>query len=125
MAPAIPAHAPCTHSPFLTTLIHTHTRPSYEQTQEDVAKWQPIVKRHREAEHVSFPLATGASAVGAGAAGVGTAASVTALAAKFQPSTSLERDLDAIMRQYGMDEKEIVRAQQLEMRKLDPEEVRA
>lgn len=31
------------------------------------------------------------------------------------------QDLDSILKEYGMDEKEIVKAQELELRKLDPE----
>jgi U3 small nucleolar RNA-associated protein 14 len=103
---------------------HADRLVAYEKSQEDVTKWQPIVRRNRQAEQLSFPLAAGADGVGAGNQGVATASTTNALATKFEASTSLERDLDSIMKQYGMDEQDIVRAQQLEMRKLDPEEVK-
>ncbi len=70
--------------------------------------------KNREAETLQFPLQAAPRNV----------VSAAALQVNFTPSTSLEKDLDAILEQYGFNEEVLKKreSQQLEMRDVTPEE---
>ncbi|KAG0563345.1 hypothetical protein KC19_8G023100 [Ceratodon purpureus] len=86
----------------------------YEKSKDEVTKWQPLVKRNREAPSLAFnirePTAT---------------TTVAALADKHKPTTDLEKEVASILEQGNMVEAEAIEAAEaLELNKLSVDEVR-
>ncbi|XP_001634080.2 U3 small nucleolar RNA-associated protein 14 homolog A [Nematostella vectensis] len=61
---------------------------AYDETKTDITKWQPIVKKNREAEHLTFPLNPYKPAE----------ITTKTLAVTFKPRTPLEEEVAAILR---------------------------
>ncbi|KAG1098192.1 hypothetical protein G6F42_018039 [Rhizopus arrhizus] len=78
---------------------------------EEISKWQATVKMNREAEHLSFPMQD---------------TSVTpkenrtsaAMASKFKPETSLEKQIQDALAQAGMKDEELEEFEALKLNKL-------
>eukprot|EP00960_Hanusia_phi_P065619 766158-Hanusia_phi.AAC.3 len=87
----------------------------YEDTKNTVTHWLPIVKKNREAEHVSFPLK------------LPTGHNVTAssIISSFKPQTSLEQRIGSMISAAGADEASLQKSEELELRKLNVEDVQA
>ncbi|EKX41129.1 hypothetical protein GUITHDRAFT_112862 [Guillardia theta CCMP2712] len=87
----------------------------YEDTKNTVTHWLPIVKKNREAEHVSFPLK------------MPTGHNVTAssIISSFKPQTSLEQKIGSMISAAGADEASLQKSEELELRKLSVEDVQA
>lgn len=88
---------------------------AYEETKAEVTKWQPTIKKNREADHLVFPMNEEKL----------VASSNNVLAADHQPTTELEKKIDGILRQSGVKEADIAEEEELALNKLTPEEVEA
>lgn len=87
---------------------------AYDTVKEHITKWQPAVKRMREAEHIVFKQPPR------------PAATSNALAADVQARGALEKELFGMLSSAGMaSEREIQRLEDFEMAKLTVEEVQA
>ena len=89
----------------------------YQKSKETASQWIPLVKKHREAEHISFPL------------NQPEASNLTnaSLSAKFTPNVnnSMESQVHALLQESGMDERDL-RAKEdreLALNKITEEEV--
>ncbi|KAJ4455943.1 putative small-subunit processome [Paratrimastix pyriformis] len=60
---------------------------NYGDTSRDLGKWQGIVKAHREAEHISFPLNNQTRIT----------QTTVGIASSFRPQTDLEKELAAVL----------------------------
>ena len=115
---------------------------AYQKSCSKISRWTHLVKANREAEHTSFPLNAPET----------YHASNASLTAKFkvkiraiftgkfnaydvitnrhvfvcprQASNSLEKDLEAILDQYGMGEGNLEKTEELEMKKFDEEQAK-
>ncbi len=91
---------------------------AYEVTKTDVEGWQPTIKRIREAEHLSFPLQSKPE----------MRPSTNALVGNYQAmghsADSLEGQVAALLSAGGLSEKQMQKAEELQMKDLDPEEVK-
>ena len=88
---------------------------AYADTSNVVTNWQSVVKQNREKEQLSFPLKEpGRHHV--------TSAS---LVDKFTPRTSLEEEITRIVKAAGADEDTLRKTEEMELRKLDVNEVKA
>jgi U3 small nucleolar RNA-associated protein 14 len=89
---------------------------AYDASRNEVAGWAPTIKRLREAEHLSFPLQPEHV----------PQATTAALTSSFRAENDMERGVAALLAQEGMSEKEIAKAEELEMnrRGMDEAEVR-
>ncbi|KAH8094740.1 Utp14-domain-containing protein [Cristinia sonorae] len=89
---------------------------AYEQTKEEVDKWNATMKRIKEAEHLSFPLQAPTT----------EKTSSLQLAAKFKPTTEMESAVDKLMKAANLrGEKDIAQTETLKMNHLTVEEVAA
>lgn len=80
----------------------------YEKSKEEVAKWQPLVKRNREAPSLAFNIRESAATT-----------TVASLADKHKPITDLEKEVASILEQGNMVEvKAIEAAEALELNKV-------
>ena len=113
-APASRANAPLAPSLSREQVQRVERGEAYKATAKDVTRWQPTVKANREAEHIYLSRE---------AVDGRQNASNAALAAKFQPTTELELEVDAILRDNGMEEAEVRNGEDLEMNSLSVEEV--
>ncbi|KAJ9068790.1 hypothetical protein DSO57_1025170 [Entomophthora muscae] len=86
---------------------------AYEQAKERISEWQPIVNQNREADHLNF-----------GRTPVESKLSST-LANESKPETKLEKEIHSILVKSKLKEKEIKKAEELELSKLSPEAVLA
>ncbi|CEP03726.1 hypothetical protein PBRA_003333 [Plasmodiophora brassicae] len=69
---------------------------AFTSTSKELDKWTHLVKANREAARVSFPLKDHK-----------IVESTASLTAKFTPTTSLETDLDALLKMYKLDERSV------------------
>ncbi|GBC07953.1 hypothetical protein RclHR1_07800006 [Rhizophagus clarus] len=88
-------------------------RAAYEKTKKDITKWEPIVKQNREAEHLKFPIN----------APLPHRQTNNVLVATFQPSTEFEKEVNSILAENGVKEKNLQQYEELQMSKLSVEEV--
>ncbi|CAB4446072.1 unnamed protein product [Rhizophagus irregularis] len=86
---------------------------AYEKTKKDITKWEPIVKQNREAEHLKFPIN----------ASLPHKQTNSVLVATFQPSTGFEKEVDSVLVESGVKEKNLQQYEELQMSKLSVEEV--
>lgn len=63
----------------------------YENTKEDITKWQSLVKANRESSCLVFNKKPEI-----------TAPSTASLAAKFQPQSDMEKDIASLLRESGL-----------------------
>ncbi|KAI9032275.1 small-subunit processome [Hyaloraphidium curvatum] len=82
---------------------------------KEVSKWTPIVKRNREAEVLQFPLNEPARDNNTSAA----------LTSNFKPATDLEKEVAAALKDIGLGEDELAKAEELELNAVTEEEVKA
>ncbi|KAJ6518699.1 Utp14-domain-containing protein [Mycena sanguinolenta] len=101
----------------LRTQARVDREAAYEATKEEVEKWEPSMKRIREAEHLSFPLQAPKQQMGR--------VSNAELAAKFKPTTELETAVSRLLASANLtQDADIQRTEnQLLATKLSPEEV--
>ncbi|RIA97330.1 small-subunit processome [Glomus cerebriforme] len=86
---------------------------AYEKVNKDITKWEPIVKQNREAEHLKFPMN----------APLPHKQTNNVLASMFQPVTELEKEIDSMLVESGVKEKNLQQYEELQMSKLSVEEV--
>ncbi|KAI9137835.1 small-subunit processome [Paraphysoderma sedebokerense] len=87
---------------------------AYDQSKEELDKWQAIVKKNREAENLSFPIAHTGRGHDSNASFV----------SQFSPETSLEQEIENLLQSTGMkDEKKLQEQEELAMNQLSVEEV--
>ncbi|KAJ6620660.1 Utp14 protein-domain-containing protein [Mycena sp. CBHHK59/15] len=101
----------------LRTQARVDREAAYDVTKEEVDKWDPSMKRIREAEHLSFPLQAPKQQMGR--------VSNAELAAKFKPSTELETAVSRLLASAQLtQDADIQRTEnQLLAATLSPEEV--
>ncbi|TPX70881.1 hypothetical protein SpCBS45565_g01475 [Spizellomyces sp. 'palustris'] len=86
---------------------------AYEESKKEVSKWAPLVKKNREADHLTLPT-TDLSAVNN---------SSGALVGKFKASTSLESEVQKILEESSLMEKKQKEMEELELKKISKEEL--
>ncbi|KAI1320940.1 hypothetical protein EDD11_009263 [Mortierella claussenii] len=86
---------------------------AYDEAKKEVSKWLPIVQQNRQAEHLAFPM---------NAPPVDTPSSST-LASKFDASTELEKEVQSVLIEGGMQEKKLMEFEELALNKMTTEEV--
>ncbi|KAJ2489462.1 hypothetical protein IWW37_003980 [Coemansia sp. RSA 2050] len=87
---------------------------AYEKTKKSVSEWQPTVDSNRAAEHLSFPMNQPDHDT------LTTASLVSNLGAK----TDLEAQIQSVLQASGMTDEQQRQYEELELKSLDPEEVR-
>ncbi|CAK9236735.1 unnamed protein product [Sphagnum troendelagicum] len=86
----------------------------YEKTRDEITKWQPQVKMNREARTLFFNQKEEV-----------VPSSTAALAAKFTPTTDMEKEIASVLSESKLgDVKAVEAAEALELNKLTVEEVR-
>ncbi|KAG9301666.1 hypothetical protein G9A89_016737 [Geosiphon pyriformis] len=88
---------------------------AYEETKKEITKWEPIVKKIQQVEHLSFPLDSPDS----------YKPSNYALASTFKPYTELEKQVQDVLIESGVQEKDLQAYEELELNKLSVEEIQA
>jgi len=87
----------------------------YQKSKETAGQWIPLVKKHREAEHLNFPL------------NQPEASNLTnaSLSSKFAASNDMESEMYSLLQQSGMDERDLRKKedQELELNEITEEEV--
>ncbi|KAF9355937.1 hypothetical protein BGX34_010178 [Mortierella sp. NVP85] len=86
---------------------------AYEESKKEVSKWLPIVQKNRQAEHLAFPM---------NAPPVDVPSSAT-LASKFGPSTKMEKEVQNVLIEGGMQEKRLMEFEELALNKMTTEEM--
>ena len=86
---------------------------AYEEAKAEVSKWTGMVKQMRESEHIKF---TGYEHPTVNLTSGG-------LVGKFQPSTNLEKEIDAMLKETGLVEKKQRKMEQLELNRISKEEL--
>ncbi|KAJ3159375.1 hypothetical protein HDU86_001693 [Geranomyces michiganensis] len=87
---------------------------AYEEAKKDVTKWQPLVKKNREAAHLKFPMNEPAA----------INISSGALVGKFASnSTGMEAEIQKILQEASLSEKGQAQAEELELNKISKEEL--
>lgn len=87
---------------------------AYELARREVSKWIPVIRANRQAKTLAFPAPVPQE----------LSATSEAIVASAEPKTSLEQSIQRILQKSGMDGEEgIIKAEQLELNKLTPEEV--
>lgn len=105
------------HAPLPTIVQDRLDRSAaYNETKAEVEGWQPTIKRLREAEHLSFPLQPDPV----------VRPSTAALAGNFKASNDFEQDIAAMLEREGATEKQMTKAEELEMndRGMSADEIR-
>ena len=88
---------------------------AYEQTKEELSKWQDTVKANREADNLSFPLND-----------LHTQIHKTEMSTVVKPRSALEKNIDSILQSSGLkSEAEITNFGDVELSKLTVAEVAA
>eukprot|EP01134_Creolimax_fragrantissima_P000394 CFRG0394T1 len=89
---------------------------AYDQTATEVSKWTSVVKKNREAEHISFPLNSTQAPNSSNAE----------LTTKFEARTDLEKDVSRVLDDSTMEELDggFLKGEMLELQNLDPEEMK-
>ncbi|KAH7049810.1 small-subunit processome [Linnemannia elongata] len=86
---------------------------AYDESKKEVSKWLPIVQQNRQAEHLAFPM---------NAPGIHTPSSAS-LASSFDVSTKMEREVESVLMEGGMQERKLVEFEELALNKMTTEEV--
>ncbi|PCH34293.1 Utp14-domain-containing protein [Wolfiporia cocos MD-104 SS10] len=81
---------------------------AYEQTKQEVDKWQATMKHIKEAEHLSFPLQAQPT----------TKTSTSELAARFKPTTEMESAVDRLLKSANLRDEDIKQTESLKMNDL-------
>eukprot|EP00741_Cyanophora_paradoxa_P011186 tig00020554_g10806.t1 len=88
---------------------------AYGEAAKEISKWVPVVKRNREAEQLRFPLNAPPK----------QNLSSAALTSKFETTTGLEKEVASLLEESGLAENSAAKGEELEMKKLTVEEVKA
>lgn len=87
---------------------------AYELARKEVSKWIPVIRANRQAKNLSFPAPVPKE----------LPTTTEAIVSSFAAQTSLEKSIQAILKKSGMDSEEnLIKAEQLKLNKLTPEEV--
>ncbi|KAG8789118.1 hypothetical protein FRC15_011686 [Serendipita sp. 397] len=86
---------------------------AYEQTKTEVQKWEPTMRRIKEAEHLSFPLQTKPLHQG----------NLATISSTFKPANELESAVDRLLKAAELREEDIKKTEELEMQHLTVEEI--
>lgn len=87
---------------------------AYEESKKSIAKWIPLVKKNREADHLQFPMDEPAP----------QNLTSGSLVQKFHPSTEMEMEIEHILDQSGLTEHKQKQREELELSKISPEEMK-
>jgi U3 small nucleolar RNA-associated protein 14 len=88
---------------------------AYKKARKDLSRWSTQIEQNRNARQVVLGDVPDKSAI----------VTTKVLASSFEPTSGLEKNIDAIIRESGADESNIAQYEQLEMHKLTVEEVAA
>ncbi|ORX73013.1 small-subunit processome [Linderina pennispora] len=88
---------------------------AYAKTKKSISEWQPTVDANRSAEHLSFPLNAPSAPV----------VNSTALVATGHSKTDMEMQISQMLADSGMTDEQQQQYEELELKKLSPEEVKA
>ncbi|ORX98593.1 small-subunit processome [Basidiobolus meristosporus CBS 931.73] len=88
---------------------------AYEDAKKKVSEWVPIVKKNREADHLTFPTSEHAP----------DNITNASLASKFEASNELEKQVQTVLEESGIKESNLKEYEELELNKLSVEEVQA
>ncbi|PVF96712.1 Utp14-domain-containing protein [Serendipita vermifera] len=86
---------------------------AYEQTKSEVQKWEPTMKRIREADHLSFPLQSQRP----------VESNIAQLTSNFKPATQLESAVDRLLKAAELRDQDIAKTEELQMQHLSVEEI--
>ncbi|KAF9121882.1 hypothetical protein BGW39_010190 [Mortierella sp. 14UC] len=86
---------------------------AYDESKKEVSKWLPLVQQNRQAEHLAFPMNAPAM----------HAPSSASLASSFDVSTKMEREVESVLMEGGMQERKLVEFEELALNKMTTEEV--
>ncbi|KAG8832010.1 hypothetical protein FRC17_002229 [Serendipita sp. 399] len=86
---------------------------AYEQTKAEVQKWEPTMKRIKEAEHLSFPLQTKPLHQG----------NLATISSTLKPANELESAVDRLLKAAELREEDLKKTEELEMQHLTVEEI--
>lgn len=86
---------------------------AYDEAKKEVTKWLPIVQQNRQAEHLAFPMNV------APAEGTSSAS----LASRFDVTTQLEKEVESVLVEGGMQERKLMEFEELALNKMTTEEV--
>ncbi|KAK3839730.1 MAG: Utp14 protein-domain-containing protein [Linnemannia gamsii] len=86
---------------------------AYDESKKEVSKWLPIVQQNRQAEHLAFPM---------NAPAIHNASSAS-LASSFGVTTKMEREVESVLMEGGMQERKLVEFEELALNKMTTEEV--
>ncbi|KAG0239310.1 hypothetical protein BGW41_007795 [Actinomortierella wolfii] len=86
---------------------------AYTEASKEVSKWLPIVQKNRQADHLAFPL---------NAPGPESQSSAS-LASDFHASTEMEKEVESVLVAGGMQEKSLMKFEELSLNKMSVEEV--
>ncbi|KAJ1558477.1 hypothetical protein HK096_000098, partial [Nowakowskiella sp. JEL0078] len=85
---------------------------AFDQTKKELNKWVPLVKKNREADHISFTESDQHSSI----------PSSGVLVSKFMPTTALEKEITSVLEESGLSEKKQRKMEELELAKISKEE---
>ncbi|KAI8822566.1 Utp14 protein-domain-containing protein [Fimicolochytrium jonesii] len=86
---------------------------AYDRTKKEVTKWQNIVKVNREADHLVLPTDEAAP----------MNISSGALVGKFQPETNLENEIQKLLKESALSERNQAELEELQLKKITKEEL--
>ncbi|KAJ2661319.1 hypothetical protein IWW48_002472 [Coemansia sp. RSA 1200] len=95
---------------------------AYTQTKKEVSQWQTAVDANRNAEHLSFPLSVSQAKAAVAAAAVSTSSLAQGSSG---PGNEMERQIQSVLEESGMTDKQQRQYEELELKNLTPEEVRS
>ncbi len=88
---------------------------AYKKARKDLSRWTTQIEQNRNARQIVLGDVVDKSAI----------VTTKVLAASFEPTSGLEKNIDSIIRESGADESNLAQYEQLEMHKLTVEEVAA
>ncbi|KAJ2763415.1 hypothetical protein H4S06_000102 [Coemansia sp. BCRC 34490] len=94
---------------------------AYAQTKKEVSQWQTAVDANRNAEHLSFPLSVSQAKAAVAAAAVSTSSLAQGSSGA---GNEMERQIQSVLEESGMTDKQQRQYEELELQSLTPEEVR-
>lgn len=107
-----------------------HRQAAYEETSKDVSKWTPMIKKNREADHLSFPLnqepvrnMSNGAMVGQFEVRNADFMQLMEMSNPRQASTDMEKEIQALLREAALTEKKLHESEELEFKKISKEEL--
>ncbi|KAI9088492.1 Utp14 protein-domain-containing protein [Phlyctochytrium arcticum] len=86
---------------------------AYDATRKEVSKWEPMVKKNRESAHLTVPTLEKPIPT----------VSASGLVAKFTPFTDFESEVQHLLEESALQERQQLEMEELELNKISKEEV--